>query len=48
MLYNTRALLVGGHVSICLGSHPHQEGLRARGHRGHTANTWLPTVLLFP
>lgn len=45
MLCNTRALMVGGHGSICLGSHPHQEGLRAprvpRSHRKKkTAACW--------
>lgn len=31
MLCNIRALLVGSHDSICLGSHSHQEGLTAKG-----------------
>lgn len=31
MLCNIRALLVGSHDSICLGSPPHQEGVRAKG-----------------
>ncbi|XP_077039791.1 LOW QUALITY PROTEIN: mucin-4 [Agelaius phoeniceus] len=35
MLCNIRALLVGSHDSICLGSHPHQEGAGAKGTRPH-------------
>ena len=39
---------MGGHGSICLGSHPHQEGLRAKDCQGHVANTRLCAGLLFP
>lgn len=48
MLCNTRALVVVSHGSICLGSHPHQEGLRAEGCQGHIAKKQLCAGLLFP
>lgn len=48
MLCNTRALSVSSHGSICLGSHPHQEGLRAKGCQGHVANNQRCAGLLFP
>lgn len=48
MLCNMRALSVGGHGSICLGSRPHEEGLRAKGCQSHVGTNRLCAGLLFP
>lgn len=38
MLCNMKAFSTGSHGSIYLESHPHQEGLRAKGCQGHMVN----------